>query len=319
MKKLIYLCLFLSFSNVSNAQVQDTAPWCPDGATWVYIEFGFGLYASVYEYTGDTLINGFNTKKIRERRIHVYVPSPVNENFIRVPSGTYYLFLRESNDSIFIFSEGQFKFMYNFSAGIGDQFTLNNFVDYRTCAADPSNFVDDTLTLTETNTNYTVGDFIFRKSSFTSSGRWGFTSLVDKIGPMENLYPVPTTSDCYSQLGFIGLQCYSDNVRGTIYFKDNATQTVSCEYLISTTLGLEDKLSLKPNPIVYPNPGVDLINIDIDVSFADIEILDLNGRLVLSLNNTSLKGIDISSLSSGSYLIKVITNSNIYPIKFIKK
>jgi len=318
MKKLIYLCLFLSFSNLSKAQVPDTAPWCPDGATWVYTQIGVG-YANIYEYVGDTLIEGFFTKKIRDRQIQVYLPSPVNSNLIRVPRGTNYLFFRESNDSIFIFSDEQFKFIYNFSALIGDQFILNNFVDYRTCAADSPNFVDDTLTLTETNSNYTVGDLIFRKSSFSSSGRWGFSSLLNKIGPFENLFPVPTTSDCYSQLGYNGLQCYSDNLRGTIYFNDTTNQIVSCEYLISTTLGLEDNLSLKPNPIVYPNPGVDLINIDIDIPFADLDIIDLNGRLVLSINNSSLKGIDISSLRSGSYVIKVSANSNVYPIKFIKK
>jgi hypothetical protein len=319
MKKLIYLCLFLSFSNVSNAQVQDSAPWCPDGATWVYTRFGWGSYHNIYEYVGDTLILGFTTKKIRDRNIEVFFTSPQFTDFFRIQGDTNYLFLRESNDSIFIFSDGQFKFMYNFSAGIGDQFTLNNFVDYRTCAAESSNFVDDTLTLTEINTNYTVGDLIFRKASFSSSGRWGFSYLINKIGPFQNLFPVPTTSDCYAQLGYTGLRCYSDNVRGTIYFTDTTNQRFSCEYLISTTLGIEDNLSLKPNLIVYPNPGVDMINIDIDVSFADLEIIDLNGRLVLSLNNTSLKGIDISSLRSGSYVIKVISNSNIYPIKFIKK
>jgi hypothetical protein len=319
MKKLFYLCLFLSFSNVSNAQVQDTAPWCPDGATWVYTQFGWGSYHNIYEYVEDTTILGFSVKKIRDRQIEVFFTSPQFTDFFRIQGDTNYLFLRESNDSIFIFSDGQFKFMYNFSAGLGDQFILNHFVDYRTCAANPPNFVDDTLTLTETNTNYIVGDLIFKKSSFTSSGRWGFSSLIDKIGPIENLYPVPTTSDCYSQIGYHGLQCYSDNLRGTIYFKDTTNQRFSCEYLISATLGIQNNLTLKPNPIVYPNPGVDLINIDIDIPFADLDIIDLNGRLVLSIKNTSLKGIDISSLSSGSYVIKVISNSNIYPIKFIKK
>ena len=318
MKKLIYLCLFLSFSNVSNAQVQDTAPWCPDGATWVYQRYTpWAAVFNVYEYQGDTLIDGFTAKKIRDREVEVVYLGPEYTEFYRIQRDTNYLFLRESNDSIFILHAGEFKFMYNLSAEIGDQFIVNNYIDYEICEADPEAFIDDTLTLTQKD-DYEVGDLILKRSYFSGLGRWNISHLYGKIGPSQSIYPSTSPETCISNYSFSGLFCYTDNIRGTIYFQDTFPGR-NCDYLMSATLGLEESVSFKPTPIIYPNPGVEIINIDVDVPFADLEIIDLNGRLVLSKTNSNLKGIDISSLSEGSYIVKVNANSIIYSIKFIKE
>lgn len=318
MKKLIYLCLFLSFSYPSNSQVQDTAPWCPDGATWVYERnTPWAAVFNVYEYQGDTLIEGFTAKKIRDREVEVVYIGPEYTEFYRVQRETNFLFLRESNDSIFILHAGEFKFMYNLSAAIGNQFIVNNYVDYEICEASSSAFIDDTLTLTQKD-DFVVQNLVLERSYFSGLGRWHVGHLYGKIGPSQSIYPSTNPETCTSNYSFSGLFCYTDNIRGTIYFQDTFPGR-NCDYLMSTTLGLEEPNSFKPNLVIYPNPGKDIINIDIDVPFADLEIIDMNSRLVLTKSKTNLKGINISNLSRGSYIVKVNAYSKIYIIKFIKE
>ena len=131
MKNLIYLFLFLNFSTISNAQVPDTAPWCPDGATWVYHQFAqSSIVYNVYEYFKDTTINGYISKVIRDRKITINPPDPNNPNYMRYKGDTNFLYLRESNDSVFILSNNEFKLIYDFSAEVGDQIILNDYVNY---------------------------------------------------------------------------------------------------------------------------------------------------------------------------------------------
>ncbi len=61
---------------------------------------------------------------------------------------------------------------------------------------------------------------------------------------------------------------------------------------------------------VYPNPSEGLVTIKIDQynGLASIKVIDFNGRVVLKLDNQQFenqKQIDLSSLQSGMYLIKV--------------
>ena len=63
---------------------------------------------------------------------------------------------------------------------------------------------------------------------------------------------------------------------------------------------------------VYPNPVESIIYIDGLDADADIQVLDLNGKL---LKQEKAQQIDVNDLQSGSYLLKIDNNS----IKFIKK
>ncbi|MDR2835436.1 MAG: T9SS type A sorting domain-containing protein [Bacteroidales bacterium] len=67
---------------------------------------------------------------------------------------------------------------------------------------------------------------------------------------------------------------------------------------------------------IYPNPTSDYININIEDNFQNIEIYDINGRLLL--NSRTSKNINISNLNSGIYCAKVISNTKNYNIqKFV--
>lgn len=96
---------------------------------------------------------------------------------------------------------------------------------------------------------------------------------------------------------------------------------------INSLLTLTEGTLLSNNEIVtesfriYPNPTTDVLNIDLkDHSTADqfsYEIYSIEGKKVLF--GTSNKTIDVHNLDSGTYIIKISTNTHNQNIKFLKK
>nr|WP_297310331.1 T9SS type A sorting domain-containing protein [uncultured Flavobacterium sp.] len=67
---------------------------------------------------------------------------------------------------------------------------------------------------------------------------------------------------------------------------------------------------------VYPNPTADYLNILTEEQIIEATIFDINGKQTLKSNE---KRLDISNLTSGIYLIEVVTNSGKAIEKFIKQ
>ena len=74
---------------------------------------------------------------------------------------------------------------------------------------------------------------------------------------------------------------------------------------------------------VFPNPADNYITIKSDYNLEDaiISLFDLNGRRVLNYKNSSNNNIvDISSLSDGEYILRVIlSEGGIYSTKVLKR
>lgn len=89
------------------------------------------------------------------------------------------------------------------------------------------------------------------------------------------------------------------------------------------TLSNDELITYTDYLTVYPNPAIDFINLESNYTpIQKIEIYDTQGRLVLSqiVRETLLQyQLNISELSSGSYLLKAATNQGIESIKIIKK
>ncbi len=77
------------------------------------------------------------------------------------------------------------------------------------------------------------------------------------------------------------------------------------------------------NFAMYPNPTNSELNIVLpsNITIAKIEIYDTLGKVAFSKNiNEVFNNLDVSTLHTGLYLIKVITDDNTYGVKqFIKK
>lgn len=87
----------------------------------------------------------------------------------------------------------------------------------------------------------------------------------------------------------------------------------------ATTLGTESfGISEDINFKIYPNPGTEIITISNSEYIDNISILDVNGKLIFSKSG-STETLDISTLKSGIYFIKVETNiSSFKVLKLIK-
>ena len=85
---------------------------------------------------------------------------------------------------------------------------------------------------------------------------------------------------------------------------------------IETSLGTHE-VKLPKNITCYPNPAEDFIKFNIT---GNIKIYSLEGKLVLSKDNVDgNKGIDVSTLIKGNYILTIENKEGKFSSKFIKK
>ncbi|MCF6308692.1 MAG: T9SS type A sorting domain-containing protein [Flavobacteriaceae bacterium] len=84
------------------------------------------------------------------------------------------------------------------------------------------------------------------------------------------------------------------------------------------TLGIEDNIASKIS--LSPNPTTNTITIaNLSQEITKIELLDMQGRIVLSKNEVINNTINISHLQSANYLVKIYVGRTIFYKKVIKK
>lgn len=102
----------------------------------------------------------------------------------------------------------------------------------------------------------------------------------------------------------------------------NAYSAVLCAQELAGNVGICDKLSLRNQISVYPNPAQELLYVTCDEGeIKTIEILDVAGRLVAVENTPKTETIfSISTLTNGLYLLRfTCSNKEIIFKKFIKQ
>lgn len=112
-----------------------------------------------------------------------------------------------------------------------------------------------------------------------------------------------------------------DNLKGTQFTATTRTNKYirTLDSSAIKLLSIQDTNGTKANDLqVYPNPASDFIKIEAgrNDKVSKINIYAITGELVLTASKSE---IDIKHLATGSYLIEVIINNNIYKNKFIKK
>lgn len=87
-------------------------------------------------------------------------------------------------------------------------------------------------------------------------------------------------------------------------------------YIESTLLGTKE-VKISKNIVCYPNPADDILNFN---ATGKINIYSSEGRLVLSKDNADgSKGINVSSLIKGNYILTIENKEGRFSSKFIKK
>ena len=68
---------------------------------------------------------------------------------------------------------------------------------------------------------------------------------------------------------------------------------------------------------IYPNPVSDALNVYLNTSIKTIEIYSVQGKKLITMNETST--IDVSRLSKGLYLVKIYAMDKVQStLRFIK-
>lgn len=112
-----------------------------------------------------------------------------------------------------------------------------------------------------------------------------------------------------------GIVTISDIPAGSHSITKNNTTNLFYIKTVHNTLGLKDnkvvKLKLYPNPVTNSFQLASLANIE------QVQVYSMMGVLVKSIRNTNT--VDVSNLSSGSYLVSVLTDQGIHKQIIVKK
>lgn len=139
-----------------------------------------------------------------------------------------------------------------------------------------------------TNSGHTANDWIAAANGGGSvAPNWIFSGTTEKVMPTQFLdYQMP------------------DSIYGDL---NPTAASLSVEKLF------ESKMSL------YPNPVVNLLNIDTMAQIDAVEVYNVIGRRVLSISSLINNTLDVSTLSKGVYLIKISGENAITSMKFVKE
>lgn len=110
-------------------------------------------------------------------------------------------------------------------------------------------------------------------------------------------------------------------VDGTTYYVSqtvngcvSATTAVVTQVVLGTDTFNNGKL------VVYPNPVKDVLNLDYSSEITKIQVMNMLGQeFIVKNTNSNQTQIDMSSLATGTYLVKVTSNNQVKTIKVVKQ
>lgn len=181
------------------------------------------------------------------------------------------------------------------------QITFNTFGGFSSYTYDAHVWIDF-------NDNY-----VFESSELVFSGE----SLAVSPTTLDATFTVPASAAIGNHRMRIGTAdggqeepdpCYSGTYGVTVDFTVN----------IETDLAIDDfnNSSLR----VYPNPVKDMLNLTNKQNISNVEVFNMLGQQVIAKTVNAAKGqVDMSNLATGTYLVRVATDSEVQTIKVIKQ
>jgi hypothetical protein len=95
--------------------------------------------------------------------------------------------------------------------------------------------------------------------------------------------------------------------------------TVFLDIQLGVEVSVSDQTALT-DAWFYPNPVSDRLFLQNNENIQKIQIIDLEGKIVMEYNNAAGKDfIDLASLSPGSYILRLFTTRNVFNHKLLKK
>ncbi len=310
MKRNILLVLFLLVVIFAKSQTYypfqtDTAQWNVDSYDGSNMQPVHRTYS--YFINGDTIIDTLLYSKI-------YEDMAVYDTIIDTISAYYLGGLREDNNKHIYFKPSEIYIMfslkcglintdldefllYRFDLSIGDTFNLNQ---HTIGAGDYSVFDIDSVLIGQ---HYRKRFMIRNFNNMFGDDHW-----IEGIGSLQSLFG-PT---CFPFEAWDQLLCYKDpNTDFVSYmsFEDDCTGFVVGAY--------ENK---QPNIHIYPNPCRTKLNIEIASGrrISEINVYNLLGQNIIH-EKIETDNLDVSSITTGVYIIELQLNSIIIREKLIIK
>ncbi len=263
------------------------------GNKWNYISVSIATcwceYVSTYSFsiTTDTLIGGLSYKKLMCEDIEEHYRTTGYAGAIREDLTAKKVFIKYPNTPESI--------LYDFNHKVGDTlFTQSD--GYETIVRRVKSI--ETYNLNgESGQKFEICDSTYSRNGYkyqSNIENWyeGFGS--DKI--LINPQQIPT----YNHIGALNLLCFWSQ-DSMIY---HTSKWTDCEYAYTISDLKENKI--KQQISNFPNPANDFFTIDTELSIEKIKVFSVLGNLLLE---TSKKDVDISALSNGSYIVRVILTS----------
>ncbi|MDR0438506.1 MAG: choice-of-anchor J domain-containing protein [Bacteroidales bacterium] len=101
----------------------------------------------------------------------------------------------------------------------------------------------------------------------------------------------------------------------TFTFTVTRDRTLVANFDLTTSIQITDNQDLFT---VYPNPVNDVLHIKTEQTIKQISVLDLNGKVMMQLQGDR-KIVDLQSVPSGNYIVRIHTETAIVPIKIVKQ
>jgi len=147
--------------------------------------------------------------------------------------------------------------------------------------------------------------------TFTSSVATDFITIGNAAGTTAIVYgttPLTWTSDVDGDIRFYthtSDQCGTQNV--------DRTRSISCPNLATDTFD-------NANFTYRPNPVVDVLNLEYNKAITGVAVYNIVGQQVIAKTvNANMSQVDMSSLPSGTYMVKVTSNNEVKTIKVVKE
>jgi len=153
----------------------------------------------------------------------------------------------------------------------------------------------------DNNSTLIVSNFANHFGGYSSAEQFFSEEFI--IG--SNTYPNPQNPFSY--------QFYTEN--NMIYLEiTNAEGSIATFYDSQLSVDLFSKLHIK----IYPNPASGYINIEaVDLIINQVQIYDINGKLVSEIKTDNSPKIDVTNLSSGIYFLRIETDEGSFSKKVI--
>jgi len=237
-----------------------------------------------------------------------------------------------------------------------DETPNNNYFDLRQIVLNSYDPNDKTCLEGQSLNPDMIGEFVHYRIRFENTGTFPAQNVVikDMIDAekfdIATLQMVDASHDCRTRIAGQKVEFIFENIQldfndatndGYVVFKIKTLPTLTLNSTISNTAEIyfdfnfpiitntetstfeiilsNENFTFENELILHPNPAKNILLLTSinGILIQDVEIYNLQGQKVMEIRNAS-ENLDVSRLSSGTYLIKVFTNEGSSNAKFIK-